>query len=270
MELNLSDRREIEIAIIKDILGSAEHNPSVKGIQEAVKAYFGDNYDYAKSIYDKFKKYGHIEIERDFIDENTFAKMNSISTEIVKAYDKYKEKIEYKVNKLFGIDLPKRLDLVTILIPKPEPPSGARYLSGGGYLKDMGAIALRIYDDIDLDKEMPRIIGLLIHEALHAAFNNSDIKNKPSNALEEALLRYFAPNGILSFLAGITKRFDLDEFYKNESMRIHNSEDLSEFSRLFPYMKEYYAQLSYGKQNVLDYLKDKISFKDKYTRSLNM
>jgi len=257
------NRGEIEIAIINDILGFAEYNSQDKELQEAVKVYFGDNYNYAKSIYDEFKRHGHVEIERHFIDEYTFAKMKSISTEIVEAYNKYKEKIEDEVNKLFGIDLPKRLDFVTILIPKPESPSGARYLSGGGYLEDMKVIALRIYNDIDLEKEMSKIIDVLIHEILHAAFDNSEIKNKPSHDQEEALLRYFTPRGIISLLTGLIKTFDLDELYKNELKSIHNSDYLSEFRKLFPYIKDYYAQLSYGKQNILDYLTDKINFDNK-------
>jgi len=262
MELTvLDDRVEIEIAIIRSMLGFAEASQDKK-IQEAVKVYFGDNYDYAKSIYDEFKRHRHVEIERHFIDDDTFAKMNSISTEIVKAYDKYKEKIEDEVNKLFGIDLPK-IYLVTTIIQKPELLSSPHYLHGGTCLSDIGVIALRIYTDIDLDKEMPKIIGLLIHEALHAAFNNSGIRNKLSHAQEEALLRFFAPKGILSLRVGLIKSLDLDELYKSESKTIHNSDDLSEFKKLFPYIKDYYAQLSSGEQNILKYLTDKINFNNK-------
>jgi len=252
----LDDRGEIEIAIINDMLGFAEHTLQDKEIQEAVKVYFGDNYDYAKSIYDEFKRHGHAEIERHFIDDNTLARINSISVEVLKGYDKYKEKIEYGVNRLFGIDLPKKLNLVTTLIQKPEVLS-----DGGSY--DMGVITLRIYNDIDLGKEMPKIIDVLIHEILHAAFDNSRIKNKLSPAQKEALIRYFAPSGIISLLVGLIKNLDLDELYKNVSVSIRNSDDLSEFTKLFPYIKGYYAQLSYGKQNILDYLTDKINFNNK-------
>jgi len=268
MELTvLDDRGEIEIAIINNMLGLAEHSQA-KRIQEAVKVYFGDNYDYAKSIYDEFKRHGHAEIERHFIDDNTLARINSISVKVLKEYDKYKEKIEYEVTRLFGMDLPKKLNLVITLIQKPELLSSPHILNGGSY--DMGVIALRIYNDIDLEKEMPKIIDVLTHEILHVAFDNSWIKNKPSPAQEEALVSYFAPNGILSLLVGLIKNLDLGELYKNVSMSIRNSDELSEFTKLFPYIKDYYAQLSYGKQNVLDYLKDKISFKDKYAQSLNM
>jgi len=263
MELTvLDDRGEIEIAIINAMLSFAE-NFQVKEIQKAVKVYFGDNYDYAKSIYDEFKRHGHAEIERHFIDDNTLARINSISVEILKGYNKYKEKIEYEVNRLFGRDLPKKLNLVTTLIQKPELLSSPRYLYGGSYLYDMGVIALRIYNDIDLEKEMPKIIDVLIHEILHAAFDNSRIKNKFSPAQEEALLRYFAPNGILSLLVGLIKNLDFYELYKNEFVRIRNSDDFDEFARLFPYIEDYYAQLSYGKQNILDYLTDKIKFNNK-------
>jgi len=264
MELTvLDDRGEIEIAIINDMLGSAEHNLQDKKKQEAVKVYFGDNYDYAKSIYDEFKRHGHAEIERHFIDDNTLARINSISVEVLKVYDKYKEKIEYEVNRLFGIDLPKKLNLVTTLIQKPELLSSPHYLDGGSYLDDMGVIALRIYNDIDLEKEMSKVIDVLIHEILHAAFDNSGIKNKLSPAQDEALVRCFAPGGILSLLVGLIKNLDLDELYKNVSVSIRNSDDLSEFTKLFPYIKDYYAQLSYGKQNILDYLTDKINFNNK-------
>ena len=253
MELTaVNDRGEIEIAIINDMFGLAEHLQD-KEMQEAIKVYFGDNYDYAKSIYDEFKRHGHAEIERHFIDDNTFARINSISIEVLKEYDKYKEKIEYEVNRLFGINLPKKLNLVTILIQKPK------VLSGGAYLDDMGVITLRILNDVDLEKEMPKIIDVLIHEILHASFDNSGIKNRLSLAQQEALVRSFAPQGILSLLVGLIKNLDFDELYKHVSVTIRNSDDLSEFTKLFPYIKDYYAQLSYGKQNVLDYLADKIN-----------
>jgi ribulose bisphosphate carboxylase small subunit len=258
MELTvLGDRGEMEIAIINDMLGLAEHLQD-KEMQEAVKVYFGDNYDYAKSIYEEFKRHGHAEIERHFIDDNTLARINSISVEVLKEYDKYKEKIECEVNRLFGIDLPKKLNLVTILIQKPKVLS-----DGGVYLDDMGVITLRIYNDIDLEKEMPKIIDVLIHEILHAAFDNSGIKNRLSPAQQEALVRSFAPQGILSLLVGLIKNLDFDELYKHVSVTIRNSDDLSEFTKLFPYIKDYYAQLSYGKQNILDYLTDKINFNNK-------
>jgi len=253
MELTaVNDRGEIEIAIINDMFGFAEHLQD-KEMQEAVKVYFGGNYDYAKSIYDEFKTHGHAEIERHFIDDNTFARINSMSIEVLKEYDKYKEKIEYEVNRLFGIGLPNRLKLVTILIQKSKVPFG------GSYLHDMGVITLRILNDVDLEKEMPIIIDVLIHEILHAAFDNSGIKNRLSPAQKEALDRCFAPHGILSLFVGLIKDLDFDELYKNVSMTIYNSDDLAEFTKLFPYIKDYYAQLSYGKQNVLDYLADKIN-----------
>jgi len=263
----LDDRGKIEIAIIEDMFRFAKHYQSVEEIQKAVKAYFGDNYDYYASIYDEFKRHGHVEIERHFIDDDTFAKMKSISTEIVKAYDKYKEKIEDEVNKLFGIDLPK-IDLVTIIIQKSEPLSS--YLYGGTYLDGMGVITLKIYNDTDLNKEIPKIISILIHEMLHAAFDKSGIRNKLSHAQEEALLRYFAPNGILSLRLGLIKSLDLDKLYESESKTIHNSDDSDEFKKLLPYIKEYYAQLEPRsgdqkscEQNILKYLTDKINFNNK-------
>jgi hypothetical protein len=52
MGLNLLDKRaEIEITIIRDLFGFAEHCPSAKEVQEGVKEYFGNNYEYAKSAY---------------------------------------------------------------------------------------------------------------------------------------------------------------------------------------------------------------------------
>ena len=62
----------------------------------------------------------------------------------------------------------------------------------------------------------------------------------------------------ISLLVGLIKDLDFDELYKNVSMSLY-SDELSEFTKLFPYIKDYYAQLSYGKQNVLDYLADKIN-----------
>ena len=193
MELTaVNDRGEIEITIIDEMFSRAKHaeHSQDKKTQEAVKVYFGDNYDYAKSIYEEFKTHGHAEIERHFIDDNTFARINSISIEVLKEYDKYKEKIEYEVNRLFGIKLSNKVKLVTILIQK------SKVLFGGSYLHDMGVITLGIPDDVDLEKEMPGIIDILIHEILHAAFDNSEIKNRLSPAQKEALDRCFAPHGI--------------------------------------------------------------------------
>jgi len=257
MELTaVNDRGEIEIAIINDMFGCEEYHLQNKEVQEAIKSYFGDNYDYAKSIYVEFKKKGRAEVERHFINDNTLARINSISAKVLKEYDKYKEKVEYEVNRLFGIDLPKKLNLVIILIQRQD------FLSDGGSY-DMGVITLRILNGVDLEKEMPKIIDVLIHEILHAALDNSGIKNKLSLAQNEALVKYFAPQGILSHLVGLIKNLDLDELYKHGCMSLRNSDDLSEFKKLFPYIKDYYAQLSYGKQNIFDYLADKINFNNK-------
>jgi len=256
MELTLlDDREEIEITIINSMFSLVDNFKEVREMRKAVKKYFGGNYGYAKSIYEEFKKNGHVEIKRHFIDDNTLTRIKSMGVAVLKGYHKYKKKIEYEVNRLFGIDLPKKLNLVIIPIQKSS------LLNGGFYY--MGLVNLRIYNDINLKKEMPKIIDLLIHEILHAAFENPRIKSKLSLAQEEALISCFAPSGIMSFRVGLIRKLDFHKIYTREFARINGYDFDDKFAKLFTYIKNYYAQLSYGKQNIFDYLADKINFNNK-------
>jgi hypothetical protein len=131
------------------------------------------------------------------------------------------------IKKIFGFELPERLDVIFDINPR----------SGQGlFISDSPPLIALSYPEYGISN-----VGVLLHEMMHFLISKNGMKARLRNAdpmLEETLNDYFCPGGILDEKVGLLdKKMNLEAHQKEQVMFRPASRQLSD--RLMPLMKEY-------------------------------
>ena len=136
----------------------------------------------------------HLEKENDDF-------FNELKGTISDSFSQKMEEIEKSILEIFKMNLPKR---IVIILDKHNIKTG----SHGQKLainKDMSVIGYRI-GELALKRDRNEPASVLLHELLHCLFSRYNIiADKNKRQFEEAVLRYFAPYGLLTKRLGLEK-----------------------------------------------------------------
>ena len=153
---------------------------------------------------------------------------------IISEYGSMAEDISKSIIDAFGEPIPKTV--YVCLLRKA-------YIRGGGgsniySTKDSTYISVDVPSKRFERDDAKAIMGIIIHEVLHGIVNNHD-KGKllKKDWRDEALVNYFAPDGMLTARLGLSKLIKPPEIHKNVVARNRYFKDASEM--LLPVMNRY-------------------------------
>lgn len=228
-----------EIRVAHKVYKEMERLSGSKNDKDFWKAFLDRNQSSARKKYSKLVKLlGTLKVP---MGKEKGAFFRKTSRSLVKDLEVYNSRISIWVKKIFGFNVPHKVDLVL----DRSPLKGDR---GASLLSNPSIISLQIYR---YDK---RIIGVLLHEILHSLIGNSaNLKSKRARCgyAEEALLDYFTPYGILDRKIGLTNSLNIEKHQKEqERLRPYSAET----SRaLLSAIKEYYSAC--GETTIWSFLK---------------
>ena len=163
--------------------------------------------------------------------------LDEVVTAELQLFYSIEPKISQFLHNTFNVELPKEATL--ILLEK----SGYENKSTGGCALCYKPILLGCYvertgrDDVGL---VNSILCMCLHELLHAVLPHKKLTESQHNSsdYEEALIRYFAPEGIFTEWLGLTKKKSIDEYFSANFREISNLREQA--TKLLPMIKEYY------------------------------
>ncbi len=146
------------------------------------------------------------------------ALLGSVKDALVSDLSKYGSGLAANIKEVFGFALP---NSVTVVLGQQNEGSGGSMLGA-----DDGEITVGLFTSHETKTE--EFFGVLAHEILHGLISlyKPLLRNKKASDLEELLLEYSVPHGILAWRIGLDKKFDTQFSYKN-SLRRGYPEEMS-------------------------------------------
>jgi hypothetical protein len=155
-------------------------------------------------------------------------------------FKNHEEKIGVWLLRIFGFKLPGKIDLVLDC-------THGRNSNGSCLSPNPSIVSLQIES---YNNGYP---GVLLHELLHSLIGKDGSIIGAAKNFEEALLDYFAPQGVLDEKVGLIKTLDIDEHQKSQERGRPYS--IEESRRLLPVIKEYYKIC--GEKTIWRFLEEK-------------
>jgi hypothetical protein len=145
----------------------------------------------------------------------------------MREWNKWENQIGIWMDRIFGFGLPERVEFVFNL--------HSEHFRSGSFLNSEPTIV-----SLQANGKDSGAISTLIHEILHAQISRNELLGDTPQAhiFGEALLGYFAPDGMLDERIGISAHVDIDQIYARNSAMRPSAANAS--LALLPAMKEYY------------------------------
>lgn len=147
------------------------------------------------------------------------------------------------IRRIFGFELPERLDVIFDIAPM---------MGQGSCISDSPPLVALSYPEYGIQN-----IGVLLHEMIHYLISKAGMKERLRNSdplLEETLADYFCPGGILDEKVGLLgQEMNLEDHQRQQVSFRPESKQLSD--KLMPLMKEYL--LICGDETIWKFLEDK-------------
>ncbi|MEM3181036.1 MAG: hypothetical protein QXY86_01485 [Candidatus Micrarchaeaceae archaeon] len=170
-------------------------------------------------------------------------KLKTAKSALVKDYTKYDMAASSWIRKIFGFRLPDKLDVILDITP---------FFGQGMLISDNPPLVALSYP-----KYKTSNVSTLLHETLHYLIRKNGLRDKLLDSdpiLEEALLDYFCPHGILDEKVGLLKhKLDLEKHHRQQVQQRPASKHLSD--QLLPLLKEYYQIC--GTETIWEFLRRK-------------
>lgn len=157
----------------------------------------------------------------------------------------YEGRTRSLIRSAFGFELPDRINIVLDYALEVHGSGG----SSVSYTPPIISLQLNRYGK--------GAIGVMVHELLHSLIKKyrplDETDRDVHTKFEEALLDYFAPDGIIDYRLGLIKKLNLEEIEKINGRQRPRAKEASE--RLLPYIREYND--IFGERTVWSFLKEK-------------
>jgi hypothetical protein len=135
-----------------------------------------------------------LDIQIKDTDDSFFIELEAIITE---SFEKIKDKMEKRVQEIFRMQLPNKLVIILDEYGNKNNSFGQKLAVN----RNIGVISYSMGRYV-LKKDKNEPISVIIHELLHVLFSKYNVIKNTDRGFEEALLRYFAPYGLLSEVFG--------------------------------------------------------------------
>jgi hypothetical protein len=163
--------------------------------------------------------------------------LNSVAKIGSRMFHEAEPRISRFISSMFEVTLPDEITLILL-----EKESGGKNAATGGCMLCSEPLVIGCYvertgdDDTGLVNSM---LCILLHELLHGILPHKNFKGPHSSSnYEEALISYFAPDGILAERLGLIRRKSVDEYFSNNFSLRPNLKGCA--TKLLPMIKKYY------------------------------